>query len=185
MSKVVTFSRNFQRKHPRQYQSTFFVEQILNELFVSYKDRDYWDLLRLLNAKALSDGRLSITDLRVFQNSLSYDITAKKLHTIRAGHRFVAGDLFSPRVWSGIPYKAPQIIFYHDIKAAQTFSFDTDKWGSMFVEGKHKGYYGDIAKNDGLEPIDFLDWFGIKHGDAMDNKVFNGQMICWNDKIKY
>ena len=36
----------------------------------------------------------------------------------------------------------------------------------------------EIAKNDGLEVSDFLNWF--KHPSN-----FSGQIICWSDSVEY
>ena len=34
-----------------------------------------------------------------------------------------------------------------------------------------------LAKNDGLTVEDFYSWFG--------NKFFDGQILCWDEKIQY
>jgi hypothetical protein len=41
----------------------------------------------------------------------------------------------------------------------------------------------ELAANDGLVPEDFDSWFSI-HPKAKQ-QGFNGQIICWNDKISY
>jgi hypothetical protein len=97
MSRVITFSRYFPAHHPRCGESTYFVEKIWASLETSFLDQ-------------LAD------EDRIFNPRLSLDVFAPKHHTIRAGHRFKAGDWFSPRVWSGKPYNSKQIQFAPDIQ---------------------------------------------------------------------
>lgn len=44
-----------------------------------------------------------------------------KEHTIRKGKRWKVGDKFSPRIWSGKPYKSKQIILAPDTEIKQVF----------------------------------------------------------------
>jgi len=97
----------------------------------------------------------------------------KKSHTIRAGNRFKAGDKFSPRFC-----RSPQIIFWHDIEVKRTWKLEVDINGVFSLDGKHTGTTA-IARNDGFNnEEDFLNWFPL-------GKEFDGQIICWNDEIKY
>jgi hypothetical protein len=41
-----------------------------------------------------------------------------------------------------------------------------------------------IAKNDGLEIKDFIDWFTLSK-EFKKTGVFKGQIICYNENIKY
>ena len=159
MSKVITFSRHFQKGHPREGQLTFFVEQIIN----SFNPYD-WDELPINN--------------EIF-SSLSQSVRKIKHHTIRRGNRFKVGDKFSPRVWSGKPYRSKQIQFLPDLTVKQIYPFELTKDGDFKVNGyaltlDELNY---LAKNDGLSSDDFECWF--------NSKEFKGQVICWSDAVRY
>lgn len=105
-----------------------------------------------------------------------------KCHTIRAGHRWKVGDKFSPRVWSGKPYRSPQIIFSKDIEIKKVWDFEikpTEKYARYYVNGKEMVCtdFAKLAMNDGLDPGDFEDWFQYK--------AMQGQIICWDENISY
>jgi len=182
MSKVITFSRKFPGYHPNKGQPTYFVEQVLNALEIDYRGTKYFTLLVELNPK------LDISILSKFHQSLPRGRTnSKKLHTIRNGHRFQAGEKASFRVWSGVPYNSPQIIFAPDQEIKQVGDFQI-QWNNMILrrnpEIKHEnpGWVFDpsnpivevIAKNDGLSTQDLLDWFQYP-------KPFDGQIIAWKE----
>lgn len=116
-----------------------------------------------------------------------------KWHTIRQGKHFKEGDYFSPRVWTGTPYRSKQIIIAPDIKVEKTFDFrieiDQD-YLCVFIDDYP--FYEEnsrmvtqtealetLAKNDGLSVEDFKKWF--KWGKA----PFDGQIKCWNKEIEY
>ena len=176
MSKVITFSRTFPPYHPKAGQPTNFVSKIWKGLY-----------------------GLGLPDIEKYANELAPKLTddafnflvdcefEPKHHTIRAGHRFEAGDMFSPRVWgndinpksgkSG-PYHSKQIIIAPDTEVKKVWSFDKDLLGGEF---RMKGcdvttHLEMIAKNDGLTLEDFIEWFP---------KPFTGQIICWNENIEY
>lgn len=158
MSKVITFSRVFPSYHPKKGDPTYFVEKLLSS--INYK---YYD------------------EYRQFNPRLSVDSFEPKHHTIRAGHRWKVGDKFSPRAWSGKPYNSKQIIIAPDVEIKKIWDI------GLIIRGDFKEFYcGDcdltgtsislLAKNDGLEINDLFNWF---------NKPFEGQIICWNENIKY
>lgn len=180
MAKVITFSRTFPAYHPRKGEPTYFVEKFWN----SIPKLDF-ELIGSLNKN------ISEKDFNVFIESLTRNINIKK-HTIRAGHRFKAGDFFSPRVWgndinhksgkSG-PYNSKQIIIGPDIEIQKIWDIEIIQGEHFFVvkiEGYKKGA-SDVeilSINDGLELRDFFDWFEL-------NLPFKGQIICWNEDINY
>jgi len=167
MSRVITFSRYFPSYHPRKGEDTFFVEKILNGIGEKMQSG-------IVDLNLLSKEVRSIVNDFVLLCS-SEDI---KSHTIRAGNRWKVGDKFSPRVWSGNPYRSKQITIAPDITIANVF--DVEFLGfTKWVNGKVLNNYelAELAKNDGLNIYDFNNWF---------NKLpFVGQVICWSDKIKY
>jgi len=175
MSRVLTFSRVFPVYHPRKGEPTRFIEKIyagladiLPEFKIPNDANDYWEWLEY------------------------YNCTTPKYHTIRAGSRWKVGDKFSPRVWSGKPYQSKQIIIAPDIevKSVQEIKIEVDKdyvcilidnW-PFFEENENMvtqiEAFETLAKNDGLTLADMKAWFKYP-------KPFTGQIICWNEKIKY
>src|SRR3954464_12353234 len=98
MARVMTLSRQFPRGHLRAGKPTFFVEKILNSLgYAEFKKDLPPAVIDIINDFVILDGQT-------------------KHHTIRAGHRWKAGDYLSPRVWSGKPYNSKQIIIGTDIE---------------------------------------------------------------------
>ena len=159
MSKAITFSRYFPATHPKKGQPTHFVEQI----YISNPlPTGFW----------LENG---------FADNLDKSINNPKHHTIRAGNRWRVGDRFSPRVWSGKPYASKQIIIAPDIEIKKIWNIDImhdHSWFSVMIDGKETHWH-ELAKNDGLSSVDFMDWF------KKSANMFIGQIICWNESIKY
>lgn len=179
MSKVITFSRQFPSYHPKVGQPTYFVEKVWESIYLS-GDNPIW----------LGEHYTAITDkIPGLKNIGLHKIYDPKHHTIRAGHRFKAGDWFTPKVLgnninpksgrSG-PYHSKQIQFAPDIQVKKVWDFEIGM-AALYINNKR---YNDpvtaavIADNDGLELNDFLKWFQYP-------KPFIGQIICWNENIEY
>ena len=178
MSKVITFSRNFQKSHPRAGEPTYFVEKIWKGLEYDIEDDSFTDLIYEYNNAWFTQS--------LFE-SCNYGMFAPKFHTIRQGHRFKEGYLFSPRVWSGKPYASKQIIIAPDIEVKKTWDFECYEDGTFYIELKNTPGISskwidvtscDLPQNDGLSIDDFLAWFPV-------GKHFSGQIICWNEEIEY
>lgn len=180
MSRVLTFSTVFPSYHPKKGEPTFFVDKIWNGL-----DRDVYDLF------PYSEGYFALNKW----DSKEADERAKlspKHHTIRAGKRWKVGDKFSPRIWSSKPYASNQIIIADDIEVKKVFDFEM-KPKLWFDECEYyincKRYGGDelveVAKNDGLDIIDFACWFSGGKAAYSKRKPFIGQIICWSETIQY
>lgn len=184
MSKVIMFSRVFPAYHPKAGQPTFFVEKILK--FLPEKEYE--------NEQNLNYFR-KITDLEIQQ----WIDLQPKYHTIRTGHRFKVGDKFSPRVWSGKPYRSKQIIIAPDIEVKKVWNFKIttesnsemryDISNFIYINGKlvMDNEYDRLSKNDGLSVQDFCDWFRIERDGDTGTLIreFDGQIICWNQNIEY
>ena len=163
MSKVLTFSRTFPAYHPKAGQPTYFVEKIAKGLH--RQGYPAWDI---------SDN--------IFSTEMYY-ICEPKFHTIRSGNRWKVGDKFSPRVWSGVPYKSKQITIAPDIEVKKVWNFNIKKdltqsvilINGWILSNKELNL---VAKNDGLLGSELLEWFQYP-------KPFSGQIICWNENINY
>ena len=169
MSKVITFSRYFQKSHPQCGQPTFFVEKIFNEINTHQgKSIDVYELDKSLNFTLLTEFGAKV---------------GRKKHTIRSGNRFKAGDFFSPRVWSGKPYSSPQIVLCDDVEIENVWDIvfvQKDKFLSVNGVSYEKSTYENmikvLAENDGLSVNDFKSWF---------TKPFTGEVICWSSDVSY
>jgi len=164
MSKVITISRFFPKRHPRAGLCTFFVEKLIKSVM---DNNDVWY-------------QIDLSGKGVFDKDYYFaDNCIPKHHTIRSGHRWTVGDTFSPRVWSGKPYRSPQIVIAPDITIEQIWNFEVKTDGLFYLKGTQLDVTStDIPMNDGLDSDDFLDWFP-------NDKEFNGQIICWNKFITY
>ncbi len=175
MAKVITFSRTFPAYHPRKGQPTYFVEGILNSIGIKVKSELLPNVREIINDFFMLDGEYH------------------KYHTIRSGNNRKVGDYFSPRVWgdninpkSGRKgaYHSNQITIAPDIEIKQLWDIEIDIEGVFYINGKYVDVTSSIcdgrtiADNDGLSSDDLLNWFPV-------GKPFKGQIICWNENIKY
>ncbi|MDQ6477814.1 hypothetical protein [Dyadobacter sp. LHD-138] len=161
MTKVLTYSRTFPAFHPKKGQPTHFVEKLI-EGFLELGDIE------------ITDDQLNLCDFSVMRPDVW-----SKYTTIRAGNNWKAGDMFSPRVWSGKPYNSPQIIIAPDIRIEKVWDVEVDEDLCLWIVGgdeQDEGILEKVARNDGLELQDLLSWF---------NKPMSGQIICWNKNIEY
>lgn len=167
MSRVITFSTRFPSYHPRKGEQTHFVEKIWNSL------PNHYDLDKL------NPGKKKEVELFWQALQMNYRMFGPKLHTIRAGHRWKAGDKFSPRVWSGVPYHSPQIIIAPDMEVKKVWTFEVFGEGDVRIGSKiNQIFLRHIAANDGLSLDDFLAWFKYP-------QPFNGQVIAWDENVNY
>ncbi len=192
MAKVITFSRAFPKYHPKAGEPTYFVEKFLNSVGVEFTAKSYLQKLLVLNTKNIAKGKLSFEDIEAFYLSLNTGIFDTKNHTIRNGLRFKAIELFSPRVWSQVPYDSPQIIFWDDTMVEKTWGFEMKPaawWDECQYSSKDFVTTAEnlktIAANDGLTLTGFAQWFAGKGMMNSKRKPFNGQIICWNKDINY
>lgn len=190
MAKVITFSQVYPSYHPRKGEPTNFVEKFWESLIQT----EQISLSRCCElSRETGIGGYNMNNIR----HIKFD---PKGHTVRAGHRFKAGDWFSPRVWSGKPYRSPQIIFCHDIQVLKTWDFEChteaddreSDWSFIkFLDNQFTCYSNEylhdiikkLALNDGFsDPQDFLNWVQPSN---RKSKPFIGQVICWSNKIEY
>ena len=182
MSRVLTFSRTFPSYHPRKGQPTYFVEKIWKFLW----DNEKSNYNPLNGYFQYYDAAFPTEYFDIKENIHQH---TPKGHTIRAGHRWKVGDKFSPRVWSGKPRATKQITIAPDIEVKKVFDVNIEITGgiafSFFIDRKNipTDEVVRLAKNDGLEVNDFLNWFA-DHPKKKES-VFTGQIICWDENINY
>lgn len=167
MAKVITFSTTFPAYHPKKGQRTFF--ELNFEYALKYP--------------------LGTHSPMLYPGTENQHLL--KFHTIRAGNRFKKGEYFSPRVWTGKPYNSKQRIIAPDTKIEKIWDIDIYFEPNNWLYAGKKADYGNVkydieklAKNDGLEYQDFVDWF-IFSPDFKKTNRFSGQIICWNNNINY
>jgi len=174
--RVLTFSHHFPAGHPKVGQPTGFVEKVL---------------LGLLHSEEITTGRCIELARQVFDkdhplcsyNAIrAYVCNPLKFHTIRAGSRWKPGDMASLRVWSGLLRRSKQIEFAQ-VEIKRVWEIEVSEF--WFVNGHILEYdqVVELAKNDGLEYSDFVEWFKI-HPKQKDY-VFKGQVISWSSEINY
>lgn len=184
MARIITFSTKFPAYHPKKGQPTYFVEKVNKSLGFEY-GIPFGDQTE----KHFADQGIE------YSHKIFCEVDPK-YHTIREGHHWKVGDKASPRVWgtninpktgrSG-PYHSKQIIIAPVIEIKKVWDFvikedDADE-PSIYLNGKHFAQIGagdsiKLALNDGLSLEDMKGWFRYP-------KPFDGQIICWSDKIEY
>jgi hypothetical protein len=178
--KVLTCSRHFPKGHPRFGAPTFFVEQILNSILPRAENG-------IINRNDINPEVLPFINDFVLLDGTTYKHT-----TIRAGSRWKAGDMASLRIWSDMPYRSKQIEFAQ-VEIIRTWEFILHFVGDDLywkIPGSGGGEFDClsealkiIAKNDGLEIRDFIDWFVIHP--KTKGRAFTGQIITWSPSIAY
>ncbi len=197
MAREITFSQTYPVYHHRKGQKTNFIEKIWSGFPSGFKE--------------LEDKYC----IKMGENKPFWDISqlyTPKFNTIRQGHKWKEGDFFKPMCWAGKPYNKTEnglwkIQFAPEIQVKRVINFkliteDDDgesDWSYIDINGKHYTCYANeylhttikqLALNDGFEdPQDFFEWFQPnrtrKQRDEGESKVFDGQIIIWNDKINY
>lgn len=177
MAKIITFSRKYQKKHPKSGQATFFVEKILNALGEMYYMSEYLEKLIDLNKESLDNGKLTHKNIVDFYLSLDIPTHEIKIHTIRGNTRFKVNEEFQPAVWSGKPYCSPIIRFWDIVPIKHITEieyYDCNLWfGNQVLDDDTIKL---LAANDGLTRDDFIDW--------ICEKEFHGQVLHFTD-FKY
>lgn len=163
--RTILFSRVFPAYHPRKCEETFFVEKIYNSIYE--KEGDWSNAID-------PDGKNTS-----YVIPLNHFIHDKKHHTIRAGSHWNVADKFSPRVWSGKPYRSKQITIAPDIEIKKIWDFEI-RDSKVLLNGWKidDNILSAIAVNDGLTIKEMKQWFKYP-------KDFSGQLLCWNSEIEY
>jgi hypothetical protein len=187
MSRVITFSTKFPSHHPRKGEPTLFVEKLYNsfnkkvdfngkseEFFMPFEEE-----VRKLNMWR----DIPFNKVTDFLERLENRQGLKpKIHTIRAGSRWKAGDFYSPRIWSAAPYNSKQIIIMPDTEIVRTQRFEILPGRGVFIDYRDIGFFsekGDVmmelADNDGLSVDDMKAWF-------RNGRYFLGQILYHIDQ---
>lgn len=170
MARVITFSEFFPAYHPKKGEPTLFLERVMRSF-----------------SEIIPNYEIPIKVCKAGYDMYEFCHGQTKHHTIRAGKRWKVGDYFSPRIWSGKPYQSKQIVIGPDIQIKKIWDFQLFYGNEqVWINGKilHYRAHEIIAKNDGLELLDFVNWF-VQAPPKKSVKLFEGQIICWNENINY
>lgn len=170
MENVITFTRIFSDYHIRKGEPTYFVEQILNNLINQNINCDVAAIEKQLGLKLFPDFRI---------------YCGSKGHTIRSGNDWKVGDQFVAGIWLDIPRMSKIIKLEPAIEIKKIWTFECNENGEIKVDGYpiREEQKVKMAKNDGLSLSDFEEWLVVPFINA--KKYFRGQIICWDDAIKY
>ena len=154
MPKIIRVAQRYPAYHPKAGQPTHFVDKICGSLaYIGY-------------------GLLSFPSSLLSDDWYRYNA---KRHTIRAGHRWNAGEMASIRVWSDKPYRSPTIELAV-VQLIKVIPIEISESGGVTIAGQFYGHMhqlGSLASNDGLTPRDLADWF--------HKLPFSGQILVWDD----
>lgn len=117
----------------------------------------------------------------------------RKIHTIRGNFKYwskIADEVnsgravLSLRCWTGRPYNSKQHEFFElsKIGIQRVQILNTQHEMEINVEDKATPLVAEVAKNDGLSPEDFTNWFFPKMKISNYNDcVFDGAIIHFTD----
>jgi hypothetical protein len=168
MPRPIMFSIAFPPYHPRAGQPTYFVEKIHKFILDSGQNIH----IPIVPEYITDDSEQVESQALIFPKS----------HTIRRGHRWSQNEYFSPRFWSGPPYRSRQILIAQDLQIMKIWNILILPNFEVFLDGRQYGFYGSpeietLAYHDGLSMEDFQNWF--------NDLPFDGQIICWNHALEY
>jgi hypothetical protein len=148
---VLTVSRVFPKTHPRSGERTGFPSAIINALVIGK------------------------TECKIHTIRGNYELWKKSADKINAGEA-----VLSIRYWSGVPYQSKQVEFMElgAIGIERVQILNTSEEMQIEVEEKECPWISEVAKNDGLSPEDFSNWFFPKKIiKNYDECVFDGAII--------
>jgi hypothetical protein len=167
--KVLTFSKQFPKGHPRAGDPTHFAERIM---------------------ACLADKQPGWTmkdDFVQYDWYAYYNCTNIKYHTVREGSRWKPGDMASLRIWSDKPYRSKQIEFAQvEVKKVWPVEINMRQTSPVIIINDKLLTFDVgriLAQNDGLSLTDFINWFYIHP--KKKEQTFTGQIISWSSEIEY
>ena len=155
--KDIKFSVTFPKYHPRAGEPTHFVEKI-------------WEAVPGDNI--LYDA-INYEVLRPYAESFqSKKMWTPKRTTIRAGHRWKKGDMFIPKIWTGLPYRSKPIAICEPLEVLEVEAFyasaDEMYLNNNLINDEEMSF---IYQDDGFDELeDFMNWFN-------PGQTFDGQRI--------
>lgn len=144
---VITLSKRFPTGHNRAGDLTFFHEALSNALH---------NTEATLTVDDADDTSIKIYERKIHTIRANYPLWAKRIAEVERGEACL-----SIRQWTGKPYRSKQVeiarLTKEDGVGIQKAELTNDL-AECIIGGRHYSYV-DIARNDGLHPADWLDWF--------------------------
>lgn len=144
---VITLSKRFPAGHNRAGDLTFFHEALSNALH---------NTEATLTVDDADDTSIKIYERKIHTIRANYPLWGKRIAEVERGEACL-----SIRQWTGKPYHSKQVEIARltkvdgvGIQKAEL----TNDLAECIIGGRHYSYV-DIARNDGLRPADWLDWF--------------------------
>ena len=139
---ILTVSRNFPTTHKRKGEPTYFEDKILKR-YSDFNNFLGWQKLHTIRS--------------------NYELWSKRIKQIQEGKA-----ILSIRYWSGKPYNSKQVEICRLDKdsgiGVQELTFDVP-CGDFSIRNNYTEFWNnsykmaELAKNDGLSPDDFKEWF--------------------------
>lgn len=167
--------------HPKCGQPTYFVEKVIN----AFSEGLLW------TEKTIDSLHPEILE-HAYYLDLNFDEFKTKSHTIRLGWHFKPIDKLCLAIWDDKPYKSKPIrVWEGEIRAVDIVLLYFGDRNPLFQTAanfeKLNPVYLDpaiLAKNDGLELDEFIDWFRLKGKRPKDGIVL-AQILIWDKEISY
>jgi hypothetical protein len=144
---VITLSKRFPAGHNRAGDLTFFHEALSNALH---------NTEATLTVDDADDTSIKIYERKIHTIRANYPLWGKRIAEVERGEACL-----SIRQWTGKPYHSKQVEIARltkvdgvGIQKAEL----TNDLAECIIGERHYSYV-DIARNDGLRPADWLDWF--------------------------
>lgn len=144
---VITLSKRFPAGHNRAGDLTFFHEALSNALH---------NTEATLTVDDTDDTSIKIYERKIHTIRANYPLWGKRIAEVERGEACL-----SIRQWTGKPYHSKQVEIARltkvdgvGIQKAEL----TNDLAECIIGERHYSYV-DIARNDGLRPADWLDWF--------------------------
>ncbi len=133
---VITLSRHFLANHKRAGEETHFKEKFL--LGQGLTDYDTPSMAKIHTIRA------------------NYPLWEKRIKEVQEGRA-----VLSIRQWTGKPYRSKQVEVARltDRNGVGVQKLELTNDFTECIVGDHRYSYVSVAKNDGLHPADWLDWF--------------------------
>lgn len=182
----IKFSTKFPAYHPRAGEPTNFIEKLWAHFYPDGVPPEIYEAVfygvvgfekRYFLTPKKNHNPIRRTEIR-YERSPNALPLLPKLHTIRRGKRWKAGDYANLKVWSGAPYRSKPIIIVPEAKIMKVYDFW--KNGNLIRINKKRLIRSKLfmlAQNDGLSVTDMMDWFNVP--------TFEGQVLCFDENVKY
>lgn len=184
MTKVLHFSQKYPDYHTLAGDPTFFVEKFLT-FKVGNTWHEPWYEEKLMSLPENEGKQRLIPDF--VKNLSKQERVQGKRHTVRGDYRWFPGSKFSPRVWSGVPYKSKTIAFWEDVTVEKVWEIVWHEDNPYpIINGKRIGLTAldFLATNDGLTILSFIQWF-TDNPTFKKSGRFTGIINCWDPNLSY